>query len=90
MTIDKPTMNYLLKGQLISKCLFGFFNSPKKRTKKFDFTTMVPQVELFSNLFVTSKNEVSNSPIHEFKMLQNVFKIKKTRLKMFLKVINKK
>ena len=36
------------KGQLISKCLFGGFNSPKKRTKKFDFTTMVPQFELFS------------------------------------------
>ena len=30
------------------------------------------------NLFVTSKNEFSNSPIHEFKpkVLQNVFKIK--------------
>ena len=39
---------YSTKGQLISKCLFGVFNSPKKRTKKFDFTTMVPQVELFS------------------------------------------
>ena len=37
----------LLKGQLISKCLLGIFNSPQKRTKKFDFTTMVPQVELF-------------------------------------------
>ena len=24
----------LFKGQLISKRLFGFFNSPKKRTKK--------------------------------------------------------
>ena len=23
----------LAKGQLISKCLFGIFNSPKKRTK---------------------------------------------------------
>ena len=34
------------KGHLISKCLFGTFNSPKNRTKKFDFTTMVPQVEL--------------------------------------------
>ena len=41
-----------------------------------------------SNLLVTSKNE-TNSPIHEFKVLQNVFKIKKTRLKMFFKVINK-
>ena len=28
------------KGQLISKCRFGIFNSPKKRTIKFDFTTM--------------------------------------------------
>ena len=35
------------KGHLISKCLFGIFNSPQKRTKKFDFTIMVPQVELF-------------------------------------------
>ena len=24
-------------GQLISRCLFGVFNSPKKRTKKIDF-----------------------------------------------------
>jgi hypothetical protein len=39
------------KGQLISKCLFGIINSPKKRTKKLDFTTMVPQVELFSFVF---------------------------------------
>ena len=39
------------KGQLISKCLFGIFNSPKKRTRKLDFTTMVPQVELFSFVF---------------------------------------
>ena len=39
------------KGQLISKCLFGIFNFPKKRTKIFDFTTMVPQVEFFSFVF---------------------------------------
>ena len=43
-----------IKGQLISKCLFGIFNSPKKRTKKFDFTTMVTQVELL--LFVFREN----------------------------------
>ena len=43
------------KGQLISKCLCGIFNSPKKRTKKkINFTTMVPQVELF--LFVIWEN----------------------------------
>ena len=45
----------IAKGQLISKCLFCIINSPKKRTKKFDFTTMVPQVEQF--LFVFGRNE---------------------------------
>ena len=43
--------SYDSKGQLISKCLFGIFNSPKERTIKFDFTTMIPQVELFSFVF---------------------------------------
>ena len=28
------------KVQLISKCLFGIVNSPKKEQKKIDFTTM--------------------------------------------------
>ena len=41
----------IAKGQLISKGLFGILNSPKKRTKKFDFTTMIPQVDLFSFVF---------------------------------------
>ena len=41
----------VVKGQLISKCPFGIFNSPKKRTKKFSFTTMVTQVKLFSFVF---------------------------------------
>ena len=36
---DTAKKNYVLKGQLISKCLFVIFNSPKKRIKKFDFTT---------------------------------------------------
>ena len=40
-----------IKGQLISKCPFGAFNSSKKRTKEFDFTTMIPQDELFSFVF---------------------------------------
>ena len=39
------------KGQLISKCLFGIFNSPKKWTKKFNFNPTVTQVELFSFVF---------------------------------------
>ena len=47
------------KGQLISKCLFGIFNSPKKRTKKFEFTNMVPQVELFLGELKTHKKDIS-------------------------------
>ena len=40
------------KGQLISKGLFGILNSSKKRTKKFDLTITIPQVELFSFVFL--------------------------------------
>ena len=40
------------KGQLISKCIFGILNSPKKWTKKLNFTTMVPQVKLFLFFFL--------------------------------------
>ena len=39
------------KGQLISKCFLGSSISSKKRTNKFDFTTMIPQVDLFSFVF---------------------------------------
>ena len=39
------------KGQLISKGLFGILDSSKKRTKKFDLATMIPQVDLFSFVF---------------------------------------
>ena len=38
----------MAKGQLISKWFFGSSISSKKRTNKFDFTTMIPQVDLFS------------------------------------------
>ena len=50
----KSLLQYLVKGQLISKGLFGILNSSKKRMKKFDLTTMIPQVDLF--LFVFWKN----------------------------------
>jgi hypothetical protein len=42
----------LCKGQFILKYPFGIFNSLKKRTKKFDFTTTVPQVQFFSFIFL--------------------------------------
>ena len=44
-------LSYQTKGQVISKSIFVIFNSPKKQPKKFDFTTMAPQVELFSFVF---------------------------------------
>ena len=41
------------KGRIVSICfLVHIFNSPKKRTKKFDSTTMVPIVELFLFVFL--------------------------------------
>ena len=39
------------KGQLISKGLFGILNSSKKQMKKFNFATMIPQVDLFLFVF---------------------------------------
>ena len=41
----------ICKGQLISKGLFGILNTPKKQTKKFDCTTIIPLVNLFSFVF---------------------------------------
>ena len=31
--------------------MFGILNSPKNRGEKFDFTTMIPQIDLFSFVF---------------------------------------
>ena len=39
-------MAFWAKGQLISKGLFGFFNSPKKRTKNF-----CPRINIFKLVF---------------------------------------
>ena len=35
-----------VKGQIISKGLFGTLNSPKKQTKKFNLTSMIPQAKV--------------------------------------------
>ena len=56
----------------------------------FDFFLERNMLRYYSNLFVTSKNETTNSPIYqfyEFKVLQNFFKMKKARLRMFFLVI---
>ena len=54
--IDAPhSIQFILylgsKGQFISKWFLGSSISSKKRTKEFDFTTMIPQVDLFSFVF---------------------------------------
>ena len=41
-------------------------------------------VNLPTNLFVTSKNETKNSLIHQFKVLQHVFKMKRLGLEFFI------
>ena len=40
--------NHVVKGQKKSKLFFQVDVSNKKRTNEFDFTTMKPQVDLFS------------------------------------------
>jgi hypothetical protein len=50
------------KSQLISKCLFGIFNSPKKRTKKFDFTKYYGTSTRI--VFVHFLGELKTSKIH--------------------------
>ena len=49
----------------------------------FDFFLERNMLRYYSNLFATSKNETTNSPMHqfyEFKVLQNVSKMKKQGL----------
>ena len=48
LNLDKFLNKLPNKGQLISKWFFGSSISSKKRTKEFNFTTMIPQVDLFS------------------------------------------
>ena len=43
-SVKKELLKFRAKGQLISECLFGIFNSSKKRTKKFDLTTLRCQI----------------------------------------------
>ena len=50
-----------VKGQLISKCLYGIFNFPKKRTKNFDFTTMVTSSQI---VFLRFLGELKAPKIH--------------------------
>ena len=46
-TNDKLNLSVHYKGQIILKGFLMSLISSKKRTKEFDFTTMIPQVDLF-------------------------------------------
>ena len=71
--IGHPKANFKeasTKGQLVSKCFLGSSISSKKWTNEFDFTTMIPQVDLFSFVFwrksTTQKNHFEiNWPLKE-------------------------
>ena len=53
------------KGQLISNGVLMSLISSKKRRKEFDFTTMIPQIDLFSFVFWTK----SKTPKNHFEII---------------------
>ena len=53
------------KGQIISKGFLVSLISSKKLTKEFDFTTMIPQVDLFSFVFLRK----SKTPKSHFEII---------------------
>ena len=57
------------KGEIISKGFLMSSISSKKRTKEFDFTTMIPQVDLFSFVFWRK----SRTPKNHFEIVFDVF-----------------
>ena len=66
-----------INGQTKSIWFFQANISSKKRTKEFDFTTMIPQVDLFSFVFwrksMTPKNHFEiNWPLPIMEMLKNL------------------
>ena len=60
-TCLEHSQSMLSKGQLISKCPFVIFNSSKKRMKKFNLTTMIPQIDLFSFIFLEEFEETKKT-----------------------------
>ena len=47
--------------------------------------TFINYIDRFLKLITCLRHQKTNSPIHEFKVLQNIFKMKKQGLKCFLK-----
>ena len=56
-----------------------------------NYSRVIPlQIITTTNLFVTSKNETTNSHIHEFIKVFKMKKLQGLKVKMFFKVVNKK
>ena len=49
--------------------IIGFRNLQEKLEYASENYTVITKIEFRSNLYVTSKNKTTNSPIHEFKVL---------------------
>ena len=57
--------HHVTKGQIISKWFLMSSISSKKQTKEFNFTTMIPQIDLFSFVFWRK----SKTPKKHFKII---------------------
>ena len=69
--------NFIGQYTVPVRCIrHGYRSIPLKNAYSEDLELAGKNHNLKSNLFVTSKNKTTNSPIHKFKVLQNVFKIK--------------
>ena len=55
------TLRLNIEGQLISKWFFVVIDFLQKRMNEFDFTAMIPQVDLFSFVFL---EEIDNPKNH--------------------------
>ena len=67
----------IFKGQLISKGVLMSSISSKKRTKEFDFTAMIPKIDLFSFVFWRKSKTPKNhfeiiGPLADHKLLSRL------------------
>ena len=80
VSVEFPTHVHLIESWIITS---NNNNNDRPPKLKILWTSDRRTKNMISNLFLTSKNETTNSPIHEYRVLKNVSK-------MFFKVINKK
>ena len=69
------------KGQLISKCLFGVFNSSKKRTKNFWRSRLGQKLKFLGSLFFDENLQSGMYLKNDSKELQMLCQIKVGEIK---------